>query len=55
MASGALLILTCIGLMGLIKYFSNTCKTNNNNDNYHNMDDIPPKYEEVDRPPSYSN
>ena len=22
--------------------------------NYHNMDDIPPKYEEVDRPPSYS-
>lgn len=55
MASGALLIFTCIGLMGLFKFFTNTCKTPNNNNNYNTIDEIPPKYDELDRPPSYSN
>ncbi len=53
MASGALLILTCIGMMGLFKLFANNCNPNTNN-NYQIIDEIPPKYEEVDRPPSYS-
>ena len=53
MASGALLILTCIGLMGIIRIFTNNCKTSNNN-NYRQLDEVPPKYEDVDRPPSYS-
>ena len=54
MASGALLIFTCIGLMAIVKYFANSCKTNTNQNNYQIVDEIPPKYEEVDRPPSYS-
>lgn len=53
MGSGALLILTCIGFMAVFKFLVNNCKTNNNN-NYVNIDEIPPKYEEIDRPPSYS-
>ena len=53
MASGAILILTCIGLMGLVRIFANNCKTSNNS-TYHHVDEVPPKYEEVDRPPSYS-
>lgn len=56
MTSGVVLILACIGLMGLFKFFAHNCKTPDDNGNdYDTINEIPPKYEDVERPPSYSN